>query len=1128
MRRNFLTPLIVCLVPTLLAGAFVAQAFVREADGQPGFRRGIDLAGGTNLLYEVNLERSLKQAGTTATRDGLSGDEIKRLAENLKRRIDPNDLQNVVVRPVGRTRIEIILPFASSSAAGRGDKAANTQDFVQEVKAKVRQVGVLEFRILANTSDDRDGVNDTQALLDKVRTDPKLKSDLEDLARRGLPPVAAAGTYSVTVNGQTQEGTSYEWVEIGKDERDSYGLSNAYATEAPPVKRGRDTAPWLYPQLEKARQADGSQYAKAGVVVPIDGGLMFTRTYSADRPVGDEKDKKIEYFLLTRVSPVDAVRVDRDMGMTARPDDERGSPIVTFSFNPTGARRFGALTERNRKDDASGLRRRLAIVMDEKIISAPNLNGVIRDRGSITGNFDQAAVNGLVYLLRSGALNAELKPDPVSENSVGPTLGADTIRKGLVAVGGAFAAVLAFMVVYYRFSGVVACIALFVNLLLTVGFMVAVNAAFTLPGLAGIVLMLGMAVDANVLIYERIREEREKGANLQNAVRLGYDRAFGTIIDTHVTSIFTCIVLYAFGNDNLKGFSISLTVGLLISLFTALYMTRLIFDYWMHRRWLTGLRMMKLFARPSFDFMKIRVPMFALTAVLTVLGLGLFLARGESGLNVDFTRGTAYGGRLADGQERALTDTDKKGLLTLLGESAQRDRLKVKSVVWLKRDGGDENQKQAAAGGEYVYEITYADDTKAVVTFVNAPDGADEAAQIADVTRRAAELPGISVEQVFVGTDRFDSGKSRSFTVRTTEKESELVQVGLDRLLRDESTGRPLLDATKVAGRTLDGPAATLKLDRPASPRYFAGFIERELKLAGRWPTVGGGAGLEVAGVPGPDADAERTTGKFGTIKVSVAANREFPALKEATDAKRPVAADPKAAADLAAFTTALDKAQKAFEARPIPDRLETFDPALAADTRNKALYAIVASWMAILAYLWFRFGNWTFGLAAVLCLIHDLCFTLGAIAVCHYLYDNPFGSVLLLHDFKIDLTAVAALLTLVGYSVSDTIVVFDRIREVRGKNPALTPQIINDSVNQTLSRTVLASLTVFLVVGVLYLFGGEGIHLFSFVMVVGVLVGTYSSIYIASPLLLIFGEGQPKVDPRFPNRAPAAVGSGV
>ena len=173
-------------------------------------------------------------------------------------------------------------------------------------------------------------------------------------------------------------------------------------------------------------------------------------------------------------------------------------------------------------------------------------------------------------------------------------------------------------------------------------------------------------------------------------------------------------------------------------------------------------------------------------------------------------------------------------------------------------------------------------------------------------------------------------------------------------------------------------------------------------------------------------------------------------------------------------------------------------------------MYAILASWGAILLYLWFRFGNWTFGLAAVLCLIHDLFFTLGVIAFATTSTSGgrEWRMLLFIQDFKIDLPAVAALLTLVGYSVNDTIVVFDRIREVRGKNPVLTPQMINDSVNQTLSRTLLTAFSAWLVVIVLYVWGGEGVHLFAFVMVVGVIVGTYSSIYIASPLLLIFGEG--------------------
>src|SRR6202011_5890882 len=237
------------------------------------------------------------------------------------------------------------------------------------------------------------------------------------------------------------------------------------------------------------------------------------------------------------------------------------------------------------------------------------------------GGFTKKEVDRLVTILRAGALPATLIPTPVSENTMGATLGEDTIRKGTIAVGVAFVVVLAFMVVYYRFAGLVACVALLANLLLTVAFMVAVKATFTLPGLAGLVLMLGMAVDANVLIYERLREERDRGASLALAIRNGYDRAFPTIIDTHLSSIFTAIVLYAVGNDQLKGFGISLTLGLIISLLTSLAMTRVIFNICMDKGWITELGMLNLKNLPIFrlilgrdiDFMRIRYYWFTAT-----------------------------------------------------------------------------------------------------------------------------------------------------------------------------------------------------------------------------------------------------------------------------------------------------------------------------------------------------------------------------------------------------------------------------------------------------------------------------------------------------------------------------------
>jgi SecD/SecF fusion protein len=702
-------------------------------------------------------------------------------------------------------------------------------------------------------------------------------------------------------------------------------------------------------------------------------------------------------------------------------------------------------------------------------------------------------VNNLVNILRSGALPETLKPQPVSESTIGATLGEDTIRAGVTAIILAFLAVLAFMIVYYRFAGLVASVALLANLVLTIGFMVAVKATFTLPGLAGLVLMLGMAVDANILIYERLREERERGASLPLALRNGYERAFGTIIDTHLSSIFTAIVLYIVGNDALKGFGVTLTVGLIISLFTSLYMTRVLFDLWQSRGWLKKLTMLRLFARPDIDFMGIRYYWFTATIILTLLGVSLFLGRGTAGLNIDFVGGTAYAGELkkpiAINELRQLFDEDRQKELL---------QVEVKEGKDPKRDG---------------YELSFPlikDPMRRTRTvyLANLPEGDTPKEREANLKQRVSRLPEWSLEQIFLSGEQDPEAaagdKSRYFNIRTLEKEPEIVQAVLDQLLQEKKgdSWEPLLkrvymtydlpslqqgNFTRLRFYDSEGMSAD-KQPHDASPSFIKTLLMRELEREFGKPPSDWTFTLDLAG------EGKGKDGRFAVMKLSF-----IPSGTSASKLEK---------AELDSVRKALDKAVAEFERRPQPMRLETFDSALAAETRLRAMAAILLSWGAILLYLWFRFGNWTFGLAAVLCLIHDLCFTLGVIAACHYIHTWWPGNPLGIEDFKIDLTAVAALLTLVGYSVNDTIVVFDRIREVRGKNPDLTPNMINDSVNQTLSRTVLASLTTWLVVVVLYIWGGPGVHLFAFVMVVGVIVGTYSSIYIASPLLLLFGEG--------------------
>jgi len=1095
--KRFTWKIVFCVVPVLLAALVVGRAVQLYGQGRGGFKLGVDLVGGTILVYEVDDPSKLPE-----------NYKPEELVASLKRRIDPADLYNVTIRAVGRTRVEIILPtggvhqaeaenvawkqllerveerwpapkganldiptgrtkdliarvkeqhpdvpeteiedFVEQNYQGEKGKRHLTEEEVNRIKALIAQVGSLEFRILANSRDDEEAIKRAEEYFSpKEKADEeKLKQELDRLAREGKPPPPPKPPDGRTTFEVPRKGDfTYSWVELEREERHNLGLDNA--VEKDPARNS------FWNQVAEARK----NY-KPLRVDRLGGDLLFSRTCEDLKLPREEREKKkYEYFVLTRNPQKDAngepLAITGQYLTNARSGvDDKLRPSVNFQFDSKGGDLFYDVTSKNLPEGSGpgAFYRFLAILLDGKIVSAPTINSSIRTEGQISGSFTKEKVDNLVTVLRSGALPATLKGQPVSENTMGAQLGEDTIKAGTISVGVAFATILLFMLVYYRFAGLVACIALLANLLLTVAFMAAVNATFTLPGLAGLVLMLGMAVDANVLIYERLREERDRGASLALALRNGYDRAFPTIIDTHLSSIFTAIVLYTVGNDQLKGFGISLTVGLIISLFTSLYMTRLIFDIWQVKGWLRKLSMFRLFSRPNIDFMGIRYYWFTATILLTIIGASVFIYRlPRGGLNIDFEGGTAYGGQLVE--PVSITE-----LRELFSEQRQKELLTVTEV------------KQRDAGGRS-FDIVYGDGANKVTRKIDFPNETTPE----DVRARAKQIPDISVETIFLSSSR-QGDKSPFFNIRTSEKAPELVQSSIDRLLGERQKKISLKFAVDPSNKSVN-----LNFSDYASPAQVSLLVERELKDHGLTAQA-----LQF-GLLGLGQDKD---GRYKEMRLELSTPADHGKL-EAT----------------------LKATEAEFAARPQPERLENFDSQLARDTQLRAMYAILASWGAILLYLWFRFGNWTFGLAAVLCLIHDLFFTLGIIAFCHYLHGTWFGNLLALQDFKIDLPSVAALLTLVGYSVNDTIVVFDRIREVRGKNPLLTPQMINDSVNQTLSRTLLTSFATWLVVIVLYIWGGDGVHLFAFVMVVGVVVGTYSSIYIASPLLLIFGEGTP------------------
>ena len=1231
-RRIFwsVAPVVVGLVIIGVAAWNATHAAPLRFLGKPidkKFKLGVDLKGGTILVYEIDPDKKP---------ENYNKDQ---LVAALRRRIDPAGLRDIVIRAVSDTRVEIII-------------ASTSQEDVEQVKDLIQRVGSLEFRILADEHDDRDAlkaaadfvnaaakswkdflgvarirwpdaatatgkdkdtldavpVGDTDALRDLIhRRYPKESdsaiaawisgniakpntpqlNDLLNYNRTGLPPPAPTGRdgkyFKITLN-DGEHRVSYSWVEIGKNELYSLGLNSesrnllTWKAAAEARREGR-----LFD-----RSVSDSRSANKGVSAPPGELGWETAIYSRKIPEsrrkllparnqpGGEDPKVYEYFLLTRNTESGKEVTGEYLTSAKEGTDQRGSMTVDFRFNGKGANLFRELTTANSPPSGGG-HRYLAIVLDERIMSAPSLNAIISDSGQISGRFTRAEIDSLINILRSGALPATLKSQPVSQNTMGALLGADTIRAGTLSVLWAFVAVLAFMLIYYRFAGFVACVALLGNLILTVAFMVLVNATFTLPGLAGLVLTLAMAVDANVLIYERIREERDRGASLPLAIRNGYDRAFPTVIDTHLSSIFTAIVLYIVGNDQLRGFGISLTVGLIISLFTALYVTRTIFDLWQSKGWLKKLSMARLLTQTRINFMGIRYYWFTATVVLTLFGITVFLIRGDKGLGMDFVGGTIYSAETKDMMN--ITELRNK----LENEKRQQERLALA-----------ENPIPVEGRPGY-YTLVYNEGGERRQIYI------PEKITPEQLRRRAEILPDVSLELIF-HSNLSEGDRSKLFTVRTTERNADLVAAAVGRLLPDELKRTEMKDYL-VSQLTLVFPRA-VALDsvrdriaealekggligkaaaKPATTP--AGLIDRALALAGpgsesRYGLVGE-ANTEQNGkfksavldlkkwVEGRQLDQALTPlmkGDNRTLDTYLVGQAEIRLRKTAEDEDFAYPAQVKTLLDSQqrVFQTEpsqqvylsgigedregqfnefrltlptpvdgakLDKAMAAFsnelKNRPLPVRLENFDSALAADMQQRALYAIVASWGAMLLYLWFRFGNWTFGLAAVLCLIHDLFFTMGIIAFCHYLHGTFIGEWLALRDFKIDLPAVAALLTLVGYSVNDTIVVFDRIREVRGKNPHLTAEMINDSVNQTLSRTVLTSVITWLVVLVLYIWGGEGVHLFAFVMVIGVIIGTYSSIYVASPLLLILGEGAPTKGAPIREQRPAVAQEG-
>jgi len=592
---------------------------------------------------------------------------------------------------------------------------------------------------------------------------------------------------------------------------------------------------------------------------------------------------------------------DRVTDAYASPDPSTGQLAISLKMDQEGARIWGAMTQKAANDN----NREIAIVLDSQVVSAPRvINPILSGDSQITGTYTVQEAQDLANILQIGKLPA--RTQIIQESLVGPSLGAENISKSLKALLAGFVLVLAFMIFYYGGAGLISIAVLFLNVIFMIAAIASFGTVLTLPGIAGIVLTIGMAVDANVIIYERVREELRAGKSIVAAVKDGYKHSYSAIIDGNVTTFLTAVVLAVFGLGPIKGFAVVLMIGIMTTLFTAVVVSRMIVEWWLsHKGNLTFWRPVtkNVLANLNIDWMKRRKRFYLLSGTIIILGVISFFTRGFD-LGVDFR-------------------------------------------------------------GGYSVNIEFAGDTT--------PDIDNIRTSLATALGKAPIVKAVDSENTF--------------------------NVVTDYLVNDTGDDAP---------------------DRVMATLYQ-------------------GLGALVA-------------------------NTTLPEFKDPDGLKVHVNAFSKVG------------------------------PTVADDLRNSAGEAVIFGLLVIFLYILIRFSRWQYSLGAVIATAHDALIVVSVFSLLHGILPFPM---------EIDQAFIAAILTIIGYSVNDTVIVYDRIREYFGLYPDKEKnEVINMAINSTMSRTVITGLTTLFTVFVLWMFGSGSIKGFAFALVLGVVVGTYSSIFIASPVM--------------------------
>jgi len=784
--------------------------------------------------------------------------------------------------------------------------------------------------------------------------------------------------------------------------------------------------------------------------------------------------------------------------------DRMGRPAVAFVLDAAGGSKMGKLT-------AAHLREPMAIVLDGEVYSAPHIQSQINRNGQITGNFSQEEINYLIKVLAAGSLQAQLSSEPISISILGPSLGADNLRKGREAFIISIIAVAVFMMFYYFFAGFVAVLALIANGIIIFGVMIGIDGTFTLPGMAGIVLTIGMAVDANVLIYERIREEIFSGEyDLRGAIRQGYRKALSTILDGNITNLIVCFVLFRTATTEVKGFALTLTIGICATLFTALFMTRQI--YYLYTD-LVRIKRLPMLAtvfpaihralEPNINWIGLRGIFWCLSIAAIIISAILVNVRGVDMFDTEFRGGVSltmlsatvkdddgepvFDPETGEPQHRWLRHTGSpqsvQERIHALGEQANPDTAatepqRTRAVILREMRNASVLTVGETQTDETGNELAYRFQVK-----VSSPKGLDDDRTITDVVTNAiVEEFGNDLQVksplVFRGAEDSDS-TPYVFPI----EEPEL----------GRNIDRP--DVTQRVSDFLGGAAVMLQeVDPPATPDDIADRLERMR----RQPDFAryGARDVRVYGLT--PADPGNPQQGYTELVVLV-----YDPFRSYLKVDPEVWYEDVADAEWRLISAALQEPASL-------EQVSSYSSAVAETLAAQAVVAVILTLLGILIYIWVRFGSLRYSVAAIVALVHDVTIALGLLALSGIVGATPIASALLIEPFLIDLGVVAALLTIIGYSLNDTIVILDRIRENRGKLPLPTAPVVNNSINQTVSRTLLTSVTTLMAVAIMYAEGGSGIRPFTFCLLCGVVVGSYSSVAIAAPLVFT-GKAKPQ-----------------